>query len=77
MEILETADSEYVRSIAGRHVRELTGRIRMEDLQAAVEVFRAARGEPPADLRELVRAGIVARIPVHPGGRPYRYDRST
>lgn len=73
-EIHDTAESDYVRRIAARHVRDLTSKVRMADLQAAVDAFRDARGHPPADLRELVDAGFLGQIPVDAGGRPFRYD---
>jgi tetratricopeptide (TPR) repeat protein len=43
-------------------------------LERAVERFREARGRDPVDLEELVRAGLVSRIPKDPFGGVYRWD---
>jgi len=76
-EILATAESDYVRRIAERHVEDLTTRIRRADLQAAVDAFGASRGRLPARLQELVDAGLLTEIPPDGKGRPFRYDPSS
>jgi len=74
-EILRTADTDYLREIAARHVRDLTVEIDLARLRQAIADYTRARGAPPADLRELVRAGLLRSIPVDPDGSPYPYDR--
>lgn len=73
-EILESADSDYVRSVAEKHVHDLTIDYHVEVLQEAVEMFRERTGAYPTSLRNLVRERMLGRIPVDPDGRPYRYD---
>jgi len=77
LEILETADSDYVRSVAEKHVHDLTIDYHVELLQDAVEAYRERIGSYPSDLRALVSEGLLARIPVDPDGSPYSYDART
>jgi tetratricopeptide (TPR) repeat protein len=77
MEILETADSDYVESVAAKHVHDLTIDYHLEVLEGAVDQFHAQSGSYPPHLRALVSAGLLNQIPVDPEGRPYRYDSDT
>jgi tetratricopeptide (TPR) repeat protein len=74
-EILRTADSDYLRGVAARHVRDLTVEIDLAALRQAIADFTRAHGSTPSDLRDLVRAGGLRALPVDPDGRPYVYDR--
>ena len=75
--IYEAADSDYVRDISWRHVHDLAIEVDVETLSSAVASYRAAHGRLPAALDDLVRAGLVGRIPADPDGRPYAYDPAT
>jgi tetratricopeptide (TPR) repeat protein len=77
LDILATADSDYVRSVAQKHVHDLTIEYHVEVLQDAVDGFRERTGSYPPDLRVLVSEQILSRIPVDPEGRPYAYDPGT
>jgi tetratricopeptide (TPR) repeat protein len=76
-EVRDTAQDEYVRRVAEKHVHDLTLEVHLEVLRAAVEAFRGANGRLPAELRQLVDAGLLSAIPVDPDGRPYVYDPGT
>jgi len=76
-EILRTADSDYLRGVAARHVHDLTVEIDLAHLREAIAEFIRVHGSNPADLRDLVRGGLLRVVPVDPDGRPYVYDRTT
>ncbi len=77
LEILATADSDYVRSVAQKHVHDLTIDYHVEVLQDAVVAFGERTGSYPSDLRVLVSEGLLRQIPVDPDGKPYTYDAKT
>jgi hypothetical protein len=64
-------------AIAERQVRTLTVRADLKDLDAAVVAFRERHGAPPRRLEELVRGGLLPRLPLDPDGKPYHYDPAT
>ncbi len=66
-----------MRSVAQKHVHDLTIDYHVEVLQDAVEAFRERTGSYPSDLRALVSARLLRQIPVDPDGKPYRYDANT
>ena len=78
-EAYETADPDdpYVRSVAWRHVHDLTIEVDTEALSRAVAAFRTRTGSNPSNLETLVAAGLLARVPLDPDGAPYAYDRSS
>jgi tetratricopeptide (TPR) repeat protein len=76
-EILETAESTYVRQVAEKHVHDLRLEIDLADLEDAVRRFRETAGHLPANLRALLDSGALASLPLDPEGRPYRYDPAT
>jgi tetratricopeptide (TPR) repeat protein len=77
-EVYETADEgdEYVRSVAWRHVHDLTIEVDTEALGRAVTAFETKTGSNPPSLDALVAAGLLERVPLDPDGAPYLYDRS-
>jgi tetratricopeptide (TPR) repeat protein len=76
-EILRTADTDYLRGVAARHVRDLTVEIDLANLRQAIEAYTRAHGSRPSELRDLVRGGELRALPVDPDGRPYAYDRDS
>jgi hypothetical protein len=61
-------------SIAERKIRDLTVRIHLRDLRAAVERFRIENSTYPRTLAELDRDGYIRFVPRHPDGADYAYD---
>jgi len=55
--------NEQVRKIAREKVLRLTRQIALEDLNKAIEQYKKQKGVPPKDLNDLVKAGIIERIP--------------
>ena len=49
----------------------------VQDLGRAIAQFRERSGRLPRSLGELVRAGILATIPLDPDGNAYVYDPSS
>lgn len=76
-EVLQQADSDYVRDVSWRHVHDLTVEIDVETLRSAVAAYRGRTGRYPARLDQLTAAGLIDRQPVDPEGNPYRYDAAT
>src|SRR5437867_5847521 len=76
-EIHDTADSDYVRQVSWMHVHDLKIDVDLEDLAGLVRRYRELRGESPRRLEDLVRAGLLARIPTDPEGKPYFLDPAT
>jgi len=69
-------NDDGARAIATRQIRTLTVRADVQDLDAAIAVYRERNGRPPRSLDELVRVGIVLSLPQDPDGRDYAYDPS-
>jgi tetratricopeptide (TPR) repeat protein len=59
---LESKD-ELVRRIAKQEVNRLTRELDMRNLQQAVDLFRQLEGRWPSDLQELLKPGILAKLP--------------
>ena len=74
-EILDEPDVDPTSvNIAERKIRDLTVRIHLRDLSAAVERFRIENSRYPRSLAELDRGGYIRFIPRHPDGADYDYD---
>lgn len=74
-EILDEPDVDPASvNIAERKIRDLTIRIHLRDLGAAVERFRIENSRYPQTLAELDRSGYIRFIPRHPDGADYGYD---
>ncbi len=76
-EIHDTADSDYVKDVAWRHVHDLTLEIDLDRLEAGVRAWRERTGRNPRALADLVRAGVLDAVPLDPDGRAYEYDPAT
>jgi tetratricopeptide (TPR) repeat protein len=64
-------------AIAERQVRDLMVRADLADLGAAVEAFRSRERHLPRSIEDLVRAGLLRRVPQDPNGQPFVYDAET
>ncbi len=65
------------RAIAERQIRDLTIRIDLGEIAAAVAAFGERHGRYPRSLEEAARAGALAKVPLDPDGQPYLYDPAT
>jgi tetratricopeptide (TPR) repeat protein len=70
-EMRATVQDERLREALDEQYRSAVHQRNFKRLDEAVERFRAARGRPPATLREVVAAGLVDAIPPEPYGGAY------
>ena len=73
-EIARTAEDEWFRNDARRHLQQLDAMDQLDALSAIVARFRQQRGAPASDWSELRAAGYLKGTPVDPTGTPYRLD---
>jgi len=72
--LVDPRNDEGARAIATRQIRTLTVRADVQDLDAAIAVYRDRHGRTPRRLEDLVSDGIVRTLPQDPDGAPYEYD---
>lgn len=77
LEIYQTAEDDYVRSVSYRHAHDLRIRLDLQTLSGAVSAFKERYGRLPARLEELAEEGILPRLPKDPEGNAYQYNRNT
>jgi len=70
-EIARSAEDEWFRNDARRHLRQIDAMDQIDQLQAMVRVFHERQGRAPADWSELRAAGYLRGTPVDPAGTPY------
>ena len=63
------------RAVLERRIREVTVERDLQTLERAVETYREKTGAVPESLPDLVREGILERIPPEPNGGKYILDR--
>ena len=68
----ETTRDKYIRETAVWHLRALKVDQDVTKLEDLVGVYRQRYGRLPANLIEMVRAGLLPGIPVDPLGNPYK-----
>jgi DNA mismatch repair protein MutH len=71
--LYESAEVEWLRRDAERRLAQLRALDDLDALQAIVD-RAAAAGSRPRSWQDLVRAGLLKRIPVDPAGKPYELD---
>jgi len=71
--IFRSAEIDWLRSDAERHLAQLTALDEIDALQAAVDAA-AARGVVPITWFTLLRAGVLRGEPIDPAGTPYELD---
>jgi tetratricopeptide (TPR) repeat protein len=71
-QIAQTAEIEWYRKEAQRRLHQLDAMDQLDELRAAVDVYRKARGAPPGDWADLRAGGDLRGTPVDPTGAPYR-----
>ena len=76
-EVYETAQEDWVKEIAYNHLYRVKSTVDMEALGEAVKKYRERFGRWPADLGQLVRAGLIREVPKDLDGKDYVYDAKT
>jgi tetratricopeptide (TPR) repeat protein len=77
LEIYKTAPDERVKKIASNHLYQVKSAMDTGRLKEAIGKFRERAGRLPAELPDLVRAGILSSLPKDLDGRDYVYDPKT
>jgi hypothetical protein len=72
----ESAEVDYQRHDAERHILQFAALDQIDQLQALVGDAAARQGQPVTDWTPLIRAGRIPGVPVDPGGTPYRIDET-
>jgi hypothetical protein len=68
--ILQTADVDWLRRAAERHLLQLRALDEMDALQPVVDRFANATGSVPSDWRPLLERKLLPGLPVDPTGVP-------
>ncbi|HEY3490982.1 MAG TPA: hypothetical protein VGK27_12800 [Candidatus Deferrimicrobiaceae bacterium] len=63
------------RAVLERRAADVAIERDLQRLERAVDSYRSTNGKLPASLTDLVRAGILSRLPVEPNGGAYRIDQ--
>jgi hypothetical protein len=77
LEIYKSAPDERTRKIASNHLYQVKSAIDTERLKAAAGKFKERYGRWPAELDDLVRAGLVDKLPQDLDGQDYVFDPKT
>ncbi|HVO24985.1 MAG TPA: hypothetical protein VMW56_15290 [Candidatus Margulisiibacteriota bacterium] len=73
-EVQRNDTQEEMREVIRQRINELALSADLDSLEAAVRTFRDRTGRTPANLGELVSAGVLAAIPEEPFGGRYVLD---
>jgi tetratricopeptide (TPR) repeat protein len=77
LEVFRTAADPQIRQIASNHLYEVKAAMDAGAVREAVSRFRERVGRNPAVLEDLVRSGILARLPKDYDEKDYLYDPAT
>jgi hypothetical protein len=69
--IHESAQVDWLKKDAERRLFQLRTLDEIDQLQQRVDTFGQSAGERPTSWQQLIRAGVVAGLPVDPAGTPY------
>jgi hypothetical protein len=72
--IHESAQVDWLKKDAERRLFQLRVLDEIDQLQQRVDTFGRSAGERPTSWQQLVRAGVVPRLPIDPAGTPYELD---
>jgi tetratricopeptide (TPR) repeat protein len=77
LEIYNTAPDEQTKRIASNHLYQVKAAMDIGRLREAVVKFREGARRLPAELPDLVRSGLLEKLPQDLDGRDYVYDPKT
>jgi hypothetical protein len=72
--IRESAEIDWLKRDADRRLSQLDAFDQIDGLQGLVDRYTRQNRQPPADWPTLIRARVIAGVPVDPSGTPYRID---
>jgi hypothetical protein len=70
--VLDNAHEDSIKQTARKHIESLEAEETIDILKTLVQKYRASTGNSPSTWMEMVRAGILARVPVDPTGHVYK-----
>jgi hypothetical protein len=73
----KAGDDGFARSAALNHLHQIKYEIDKKNLEQKIRQFQRANGRGPANLEELVSAGLIPEVPKDFGGGDYIYDPAT
>jgi len=76
-EALSTSTTSFEIQICKGHIHDTKVEIEIDNIKDAIELFTTFYYRPPRALEELVKTGIIQKIPVDPEGKPFFYDPET
>lgn len=76
-EVYMTAPDEQIKKIASNHLYQIKATVDLTAVRAALAKFKEDRRRYPAELAELVQAGLIPFIPKDFDGKDYLYDPQT
>jgi hypothetical protein len=76
IQIGRTSDLPWFRKQADFRLKQLDAMDGIDVLERAAQIYRERAGAYPASWSDLLRAGLVRRIPADPTGVPFRLDAS-
>ena len=71
-----TAPLDYL-AVQGQAKKHSEGVVALAQIQQALQQFRTTEERWPESLQELVKAGLIARVPTAPAGQRMDYDPRT
>ena len=74
---MRESEEEYIRRAANRALQQLTALDVIDELTLFVEAFRTQHGRYPASWQEMIRAGLLLRVPTDEYGVAFVYDAVT
>jgi len=77
LEVFQASADPQIRKIASNHLYEVKAAIDAGTIRDAVARYRAKSGRNPAALEDLVRSGVLARLPKDYDEKDYLYDPAT
>jgi tetratricopeptide (TPR) repeat protein len=76
-EIYQTSDDERIKKIASNHLYKVKSAMDIGNIEEAIGKYKQKFGRLPANLTQLVQAGIMASLPEDLDGNQYLYDPET
>ncbi len=76
-EIYKTSNDERIKKIASNHLYKVKSAMDIREIEEAVRKYQQKFGRLPANLPQLVQAGIMASLPKDLDGNEYFYDPET
>ncbi|UCE39770.1 MAG: hypothetical protein JSV17_09770 [Candidatus Aminicenantes bacterium] len=76
-EVYLTTDDARIKKIASNHLYQVKSAMDLAQLKEAIEKYRQKYGQFPAELGQLVRAGILDSVPKDLDEKDYIYDPET